>query len=102
MPVRDIQRQRPIDRNRLVDQLVDEWQRPRDDHSEPLILREYGRGGALTHVYVVWSRWSTMDQAERGEIILDAAERVIGAQKVLEITIAMGLTPDEAQRMGIQ
>jgi len=43
-----------------------------------------------------------MDREQRGEISMDAAERVKAQDELLKITIAMGLTPDEADRFAIQ
>jgi hypothetical protein len=50
----------------------------------------------------VWSRWSGIDRAERSEIIMDAAEKTLGPSKALDITVAMGLEPAEARRMGLK
>lgn len=54
------------------------------------------------HVYVVWSEWAHLGREERGEIIMDAAEKVKLPPDLQRITIAMGLTPDEADRFGIR
>jgi hypothetical protein len=37
----------------------------------------------------------------RSRIILDAFKAVRGEQAALAVTVSMGLTPDEATRMGI-
>jgi hypothetical protein len=86
----------------MVDQLSREWTSPAGNLSEPLILEEFDRANALRHVYVVWSRWRGVDRAERSEIIMDAAEKRFGPSKALDITVAMGLEPDEAHRMGLK
>ena len=102
MPVRSLNSTRSQEHEALVQELVTEWNDPQSPHSEPVILEERGRGNVLAHVYVVWSKWAHVDRVERSEIIMDAAERRLPVDQVLNITIAMGLTPDEAQRLGIR
>jgi hypothetical protein len=85
----------------MVLDLLDEWTQPASPNTEPIIFEEAGQGQRLAHVYVVWSRWADVDRVERSEIIMEAAERKLPAEDVLNITIAMGLTPDEAIRMGM-
>jgi hypothetical protein len=43
-----------------------------------------------------------MSRENRGEVIMDAAERIKPIPDVLKITIALGLTPEEADRFGIK
>lgn len=102
MPVRRFEPVVSNEHATLVDQLAREWNAPAANASEPLILEEFDRRSVLTHVYVVWSHWRGVDRAERSEIIMDAAEKRFGPAKALEITVAMGLEPDEARRMGLK
>lgn len=51
--------------------------------------------------YVIWSEWGDLDQRMRSELITDAYWEVFD-DKGLALTVAMGLTPEEATRMGIQ
>ncbi len=102
MPVRQLRPQRSSNYQTLVQQLADEWKTPNTAVAEPAILEEFNNAGDLAHVYVVWSQLEFIDRVERGEIIMDAAEAKYGKSKVGSITIAMGLTPAEAQQMGIQ
>jgi hypothetical protein len=100
MPVRQFIPPRSSDYRTFVDELAAEWIKPsRSD--EPLILEERGRDKKIEHVYVVWSKWHQVDRVERSEIIMDAAEKKLAPDEALNITIAMGLTPDEARRMGL-
>ena len=69
--------------------------------AEPVILEEVNPRGGAIHVYVVWSVWPNFPREQRGEIIMDAAEEVKPKDELLRITVAMGLTPDEADRFGI-
>lgn len=102
MPVRRLESHMSTDHQAMVDQLAREWQSPAENLSEPLILEDVDRSGVLRHVYVVWSRWSGVERAERSEIIMDAAEKHLGPAKALDIIVAMGLEPEEARRMGLK
>jgi hypothetical protein len=93
---------RSVDHDALVDQLSQEWSHPDNAAAEPVILEESHTRGGTTHVFVVWSAWGSIGREMRGEIIMDAAEKVKSQADVLKITVAMGLTPDEADRFGIQ
>ena len=101
MPVKPFSQRRTGAYASLVDELYDEWQRPNPTANEPVILEDRDRSNKLVHVYVIWSKWAHLDGIERSEIIMDAAEKKLSQSDLLEITIAMGLTPDEAKRMGI-
>ena len=102
MPVKQYKPARPADFDQLVDRLADEWKAPNSAAPEPVILEEANPRGEVTHVYAVWSDWAHLSREVRGEILMDAAERVKPMTDVLKITIAMGLTPDEADRFGIK
>jgi hypothetical protein len=102
MPVRRFEPNVSSEHATLVDQLAREWTSPAVNATEPLILEEFDRTSRLSRVYVVWSQWSGIDRAERSEIIMDAAEKTLGPSKALDITVAMGLEPAEARRMGLK
>ncbi len=86
----------------LQNMLVQEWKHPQREASEPIIIEDrQGRQGPI-HVYVIWQDWAGLDQIERSEIIVDACEQVRGADFALDVTVAMGLTAQEAARMGIE
>ena len=102
MPVRTYNPSRPADLLALTDRLASEWAAPAPGSDEPVILEEANGRGDVFHVYVVWSDWAHLDRQRRGEVIMDAAERVKRPEDVVKITIAMGLTPEEADRFGIR
>ncbi|MDB5301391.1 MAG: hypothetical protein JWO87_3054 [Phycisphaerales bacterium] len=102
MPVRQYTPTHTPDHARLVDLLADEWRAPNAAAQEPVILEEPNSKGEIVHIYVVWSDWAHLSRDKRGEIIMDAAERVKPLPEVLGITIAMGLTPDEADQFGLK
>ena len=52
------------------------------------------------HVTVVWSKWEQVPVEERGAIILDAYEKAGLKEDMRRIAIALGVTPDEAKKLG--
>src|ERR1035437_1012465 len=65
----------------------------------PQIVEEEQFGNRI-HVTVIWDAWKDLPPEERGRAIMDAYEHVRHAD-VLRITIALGLTPSEAERLGV-
>jgi hypothetical protein len=102
MPVRQYIASRPPEQTKLVKRLAKEWRSKNSTAKEPVILEEPNRKGDVEHVYVIWGDWAQLDRTLRGEIIMDAVETVKPKADVLKITIAMGLTPDEADRFGLK
>lgn len=102
MPLRQYNPVHSADYTSLVSRLSEEWRLPDDRAPEPVIIEESNSRHDVTRVFVVWSDWADLDRVKRGEIIMDAAEKVKPAPEVLKITIAMGLTPDEADRFGLK
>jgi len=70
------------------------------DSGEPEIVIERPSPGT-THLYVIWSRWEALEQLVRSRIILDAFEAVRGREEAETVTVSMGLTLPEAERLGI-
>lgn len=85
----------------LTAKLIREWEAP-GEVGEPLIIQE---AAALNepprHIYVVWSAWEQLSPLERSRIIMNAAEAIGSIDYSLHVTVAMGLTPQEAERIGI-
>lgn len=103
MPVYDISPGRAAEHDVLVDRLASEWASGNSGNAEPVILLERDRKNSRPlHVYVIWSQWEDLDRTERSEIIMEAADKHLQEEDVLSITIAMGLTPDEAKLMGLK
>ena len=103
MPVRNLSAKSfSYDDRMMVEKVVDEWQHPSDDCSKPIIVLENGDPNGPTHVYVLWDEWEGIPQLERSEIVMDACEQQLGLERSGRITIAMGLTKQEAERMKIR
>jgi hypothetical protein len=102
MPVKKLsQRQPSPEAQDLKARLVHEWTKKRSTAAQPIILEESGRSNEPLRIYVVWDDWHALSGIERSEIIMDAFEEVHGKDKALGVAVAMGLTPPEADRMGI-
>jgi len=86
----------------LVAALVEELQRnqPTGPATAPQIIEEEQRGGFF-HISVIWDAWQDVDRAERGKIIMDAYEKQQRVN-VAKITVALGLTHAEAERLSVR
>ncbi|MBV9852366.1 MAG: hypothetical protein JO250_22100 [Armatimonadetes bacterium] len=86
----------------LEEKLVQEWQHPQNGIAEPVIIMEAERQQAPTHLYVIWSEWKDMSMRDRSKLILNAYERAEGRNFALNVAVALGLTPEEARKQGIE
>ena len=102
MPLRQIDTSETIEHEQLVDELAREWTTPTTDASAPTIVEQRNLPGKAIHLYVVWDAWRSLLQTDRGEILMDAAERVKSDEDVGLITQAWGLTPSEADALNIK
>lgn len=85
----------------LKSRLVAEWRDQANEDPRPVIIQEENSAGGAVHLFVIWDAWGSMAQRDRSEIIMDAYEEVAGMPMAVQVTLAMGLTTEEAQRMGI-
>jgi hypothetical protein len=69
------------------------------DHSQPLILENRVAQTKSVHLVVIWDFWADMASAERATIIREAAARSKHFRGS-SITLALGVTSDEALRSG--
>lgn len=68
----------------------------------PVIIEEAMSPGQSVHVYVIWDEWASVTEEHRSAAILDAYDEAKGKTAMMNISIAMGLTPTEADRLGIK
>ena len=66
----------------------------------PRVIEEEQFGNRI-HVIVIWDAWSALSPEDRGRAIMDAYQKV-RPDEVLQITIAMGLTKADADKLKIQ
>lgn len=102
MPIGRLVIERNTQTEALREKLIHEWQQP-SPAAQPVLIEAAGdRMSGSKHLYVIWDDWLSLDQRERSEIVMDAYEATHERQEVLNITVAMGLTIEEAKRMGIR
>lgn len=75
--------------------------------SAPVLIEDeqplrFGRGSSPVRLYVIWDAWGDLTQQQRSEIVMNAYEATHDVPDILRITLAMGLTPSEARRMGLK
>ena len=86
----------------LLNRLLSEWRQPAPGAQQPIIIEETAAQNLPVHLYVVWDDWAPLGSIERSEIIMDAYEQLRGRGAAINVTVAMGLTPVEADRLGIR
>ncbi len=84
----------------LLQRLAEEFQHPASEYTAPFINIE--RPGDRTHLFVVWDDWRKLSQQERSSLILRAYETSEGPNAAHEVSVAMGLTQEEAARLGFE
>ena len=90
----------PLPTEKLVEALAEEL-RSTKGYPLPLIVERHVRGAGSRHVWVVWDRWSDLNEEERSAVIVRAYIQVEGAEAAENITIASGIRPQEAALFGI-
>lgn len=68
---------------------------------QPLILEERIAATGSRHVHVIWDSWKNIPDEERSLVILEAYQQAGLADAAAEITIASGVTPEEAIVLGL-
>ena len=72
-----------------------------NDTLDPAVFVEGGTDDAPSAVFVVWTKWAPLDELKRSEIVLNAYEQAFGIEKTLKVTVAMGLTPEQAEDLKV-
>jgi hypothetical protein len=85
----------------LVRRLASEWASDTGGGADsPQIVELRDPNTGVVHLYVVWHEFHGIGQQQRSEIIMDAYERVARSD-IPNVTLAMGLLQEEADRMGL-
>ena len=102
MPYRTEKPRRDVhpDHAQFDDTLVEEMKLGENGNG-PDIIEQQVRNSNRTHVYVIWNGWAGVREEQRSAAILDAYTRHFGDERMRRVSIAMGLTPDEVQSLGI-
>jgi hypothetical protein len=100
MPIRDrVSRRALPGEDELRRELEEEIRHPKPQ-GQPVIIVERPHPSTI-HLYAVWDKFQGLEQTVRSRIVLDAYEAAAGQAEALKVTVSMGLTTDEATRMGI-
>lgn len=102
MPIGRLVPERNAEAETLRRRLIQEWETPGADPQPVLIEVAGDRMSGSIHLYVIWDEWLPLNQRERSEIIMDAYEVTHTRLEILNVTVAMGLTASEADRMGVR
>lgn len=84
----------------LVDVLAQEFRSPSVESKQLYFQIQPQPPLNRFHITVIWDRWKNQSHQERSEIILDAYEAWQGPGSAQSISVAMGLTQQEAERLG--
>lgn len=103
MPVERRPFKRPQEHKALAGELALELKKAAETGppDAPVIIEEGVRPGHLLHVTVLWDKWKDLDPEDRGRVIMDAYQEARGEKEALNIVVAMGLTHEEAERLGV-
>ena len=84
----------------LAQELTKEGVSPTPD--VPTVYEEAQSYGDNLHVTVIWNKWAGIPAEERGAIILDAYVQAGLDDEMRRITLALGLTPEDAENLRIE
>ena len=88
----------------LLEEFEGELRMPASENAytdQPRILEDPQEGGRFFAVTALWEKWKELPLHERSQLILDAYKAVKGEQEMLKISRALGLTQEEAQKVGL-
>jgi hypothetical protein len=85
---------------KLVKKLVQEFTAS-SPNLQPLILEEHVAPTRSRHVHVIWDAWKDVADEQRSVIIMEAYQQAEGEEVAREVTIAEGVTPQEALALGL-
>jgi hypothetical protein len=68
---------------------------------QPMILEEQVPSTKSRHVRVIWDAWKDLTDEQRSDVIIDAYSQAEGPKAAAEITLAEGVTPQEALALGM-
>lgn len=74
---------------------------PKRRGGKPIVIEEDAGFKDYLHVYVIWPKFRSLDEMERSRIVLDAIDKAYGKERMLRVSVAMGLTMPEAKELEI-
>lgn len=85
---------------KLVERLAQELQAPGMD-LQPLILEEEISSTGSRHVHVIWDEWKDVADDQRADVVVEAYVQAEGKETADNITLAEGVSPNEALALGL-
>ncbi len=85
---------------KLVQKLATELTSP-GGAPQPLIVERILRASDSRHVHVIWDEWGDLDGEERSAVITQAYAKVEGEGKAANLSVALGLRPEDAILYGL-
>ena len=85
----------------LLQHLTTEWREEKwnGTGTAPEIEEQTDKKGRVLRLIVVWNDWADLEAQKRSEMIVDAFKAVRGEGAIADLSIAMGLTTAEAERL---
>jgi hypothetical protein len=68
---------------------------------EPRVIWEENSYLDRIQVTVIWDQWKEVEPEMRGRIIVDAIEQARGQDVARKVSLALGVTQEQAKRLGI-
>ena len=65
-------------------------------------VREEATPFGTMQVTVMWDKWRDLSHEDRGKVITQAYLEASGPTEALKITVALGLTHEEARKLGVR
>lgn len=84
--------------NRLEQRLTEEFAHPSPEYAQPFINIE--QPGNRFHLLVIWDDWEPLSQQDRSVLIMNSYRQAEGEDAASRVSVAMGLTQREADRLG--
>lgn len=84
--------------NGLVAELHRDDATAQPPYAPTIYMEESGTPDNYARWYAVWGEFEDVDNQERSRLILTAVREALGVEEALRVTVAMGLTPEEAKQ----
>lgn len=91
---------KPPEYDKLVRRLAQEL-KSSGKELQPLILEQEIEVTGSRHVHVIWDQWAELPEEQRSDIIEEAYAEAEGPTVAEQITLASGVTPQEAVVLGL-
>jgi hypothetical protein len=91
-----------MDVEQLRQVLAEHWRNSSLDGDLPVVHKEESSFAGMFRYYVFWNAWAGLPQRERSRLIMENVRAHEGEETARLVTIAMGLTHNEVEGLGIR